>query len=84
MDLDPNSRTVHVAQTLAAIGAAVATRSALTAVYERITHREAPVDPSDASVDWPEAITWTIAASVGAGMARLVGRRAAAKVLADV
>lgn len=84
MDLDKNDRTVTIAQTVAAIGAAVATRSLMKSLFQRITGREAPEDPSDASVDWSEAITWTVAASVGAGMARLVGRRVTAKVLADV
>ncbi len=84
MDRSLNSSAVKIAQLAAGTGAAIATRGLAKAAYERYTNREAPQDPSDPGVDWSEALTWTIAASVAAGVSRVVGRRLATKVVADV
>lgn len=84
MDRTPSSATVKAAQVIAGAAAAFATRGMVTAAYERLTGREAPEDPTDPAVDWAEAITWTVAASVAAGVSRVVGRRLATKVVADI
>lgn len=84
MDRSLNSSTVKLAQLAAGTGAAVATRGLVKTAYEKLMHREAPQDPSDPGVDWAEALTWTIAASVAAGISRVVGRRLATKAVADI
>ena len=82
MDHSPNSSIVKLAQLLAGTGAAIATRGIAIKGYERLTRREAPQDPTDPGVDWSDAIAFTIAASVAAGVSRLIGRRFATKVVA--
>lgn len=38
-----------------------------------------PLNPADRRIDWPVALGWALASGVGAGVARLVSRRAAAR-----
>ena len=37
-----------------------------------------PLNPADRRVDWHEAVAWAVASGIGAGVARLVSKRAAA------
>ncbi len=60
-----------------AIGAAVLTRKLTALVWGMFSDKDAPLDPSDRKVPWRDALAWGVAAGVGAGVARVLGRRAA-------
>ncbi len=62
----------------AAVLAGVATRYLLRALWRSWKGEEPPANPASASVDWGDAIAWTVAVSVAVGTARLVARRGAA------
>ncbi|MDT0631728.1 DUF4235 domain-containing protein [Rubrivirga sp. S365] len=65
----------------AAVAAAFATRSLLKVGWNAATGEDPPLNPASSETAWTEALTWTVAASVVAGVARLAARRAAAHVL---
>ena len=66
---------------LAAAGAAFATRSLLRRGWHATTGEDPPMNPASQETAWTEALTWTVAASVVAGVSRLAARRAAARYL---
>lgn len=68
----------NVLTTSVAVGAAWAARQAATALWSRLSDAEAPVNPADRSVSWPEAAGWAVLAGSAAGLARVLGRRGAA------
>ena len=64
--------------TFAAAGtAAVLTRMVLKKSWHVATGKEPPSNPASADTAWSEAITWTVASSLIAGLARLVAKRQA-------
>lgn len=67
-----------LAWTAAAAGAWAA-RKAATQLWSRLTDTEAPANPADRSVTWYEAGGWAALAGGAAGIARVLGRRGAAK-----
>ena len=64
-----------------ALAVAFATRSALKYGWNAATGEDPPMNPADTETAWTEALTWTVAASVVAGISRLAARRAAAHFL---
>ena len=66
---------------LAATGAAFATRSLLKHGWNAATGDDPPLNPASSETAWTEAVVWTLAASVVAGLSRLTARRAAANFL---
>ena len=72
-----------VASGLAATGAAFATRSLLRRSWHAATGEDPPMNPSSSETAWSEAVVWTVAASVVAGLSRLAARRTAAYVMDD-
>jgi hypothetical protein len=66
---------------LAAAAASFLTRSVLKRGWNAATGDDPPVNPASAETAWTEALTWTVAASLVAGLTRLAARRAAASVL---
>lgn len=66
---------------LAAAGAALATRSLLRRSWHAATGEDPPMNPASTDTAWTEALVWTVAASVVAGVSRLAARRTAAHVL---
>lgn len=58
---------------LAAIGA----RKLVAAVWPGSSRP--PLNPADRRINWGEALSWAIASGLGAGVARLVSKRTAAK-----
>jgi hypothetical protein len=63
--------------TAAAIAGAVATRGALKSAWRTVRHEEPPENPADPATAWHEAILWTSALAVGAGLGRLFMKRLA-------
>ena len=66
---------------LAAAGAAWLTQSGLKYAWNATTGDDPPMNPAAASTAWTEALVWTVAASVVAGITRLAARRAIAGVM---
>ncbi len=63
---------------IAAMGAAYLTRSALRRGWNATTGEDPPMNPASTETAWTEALVWTVAASVVAGVSRLAARRTAA------
>lgn len=66
---------------LAASAAAFATQSVLKRSWNAATGDDPPLNPASSRTAWTEAVVWTVAASVVAGLSRLAARRATAAVL---
>lgn len=64
--------------TLAAVGAGIATRNLVQKMWTNRTGEEPPQNPGDPSVDWPQALAWSVGLGVGVGVARTLGQRGAA------
>jgi uncharacterized protein DUF4235 len=62
---------------LAAFGAAFATRKLLTLAWRQFTGKEPPTDPHDPKVGIGEALTWAVLIGAGIETARLLATRAA-------
>lgn len=58
--------------------AGIAMRNGLEAAWERVRNEEPPENPAARSVDWGDALSWTVATGVAVGLARLVAQRGAA------
>lgn len=57
----------------------IAVRRLLAIGWEQWMDREAPKNPAARSVDWSDALTWTIASGIAVGLSRLAARRGLAK-----
>lgn len=55
-----------------------AVRQSLNQAWRAVYDDDPPQDPSAWDVSWKDAIAWTLATSVVAGMGRLLARRGAA------
>ena len=64
------------ATTVATIASAASMRRVLTAVWPG--KETPPLNPADRSISWTEAVGWAALSGLGAGMARMLSRRAAA------
>ncbi|NNF57658.1 MAG: DUF4235 domain-containing protein [Rhodothermaceae bacterium] len=62
---------------LAAGGAALLTRTALKRGWSLTTGKKPPANPASVDTAWNEALAWTAASSLIAGIARLVAKRQA-------
>ena len=60
----------------AGAAAAIAMRKLVASVWPG--RGNPPLNPADRRVDWREAAAWAVASGIGAGVARLVSKRAAA------
>ena len=65
----------------AAMAVAYVTREALKYGWNATTGEDPPMNPESTETAWTEALTWTVAASLVAGLSRLAARRAAAHFL---
>jgi uncharacterized protein DUF4235 len=68
---------VKALASLAAFGAAFATRKLLTLAWRQFTGKEPPTDPHDPKVGIGEALTWAVLIGAGIETARLLATRAA-------
>lgn len=66
-----------VAAAAAAVVAGLATRKLMDAAWKAARKHDPPRHPEAPGVSWGEAIGWTLATGVGAGVARLVAQRGA-------
>ena len=64
----------------AAAGAAALTRYALKHGWHAATGKKPPTNPATAETAWAEALSWTAASSLVAGLARLVALRQAGRL----
>ena len=69
-----------VVSTASGLLAGALVRTALARAWGRISPsaHEPPLNPADRDVGWGEAISWSIAAGVGVGVARVLSDRLAA------
>lgn len=58
--------------------AGIAVRNLLEGGWELVKHDEPPENPAARSVDWGEALAWTVASGVAVGVGRLLAKRGAA------
>ncbi|WP_412060505.1 DUF4235 domain-containing protein [Rubrivirga sp. IMCC45206] len=70
-----------LASGLAATAASYLTRSVLQKGWNSATGDDPPMNPASSETAWTEALVWTVAASVVAGVSRLAARRSAAYFL---
>lgn len=64
---------------LSGLAGAIVTRKVLEAVWPvGDDDTGPPFNPADRRVDWPTALQWAVAASLGAGLTRLLSQRLAA------
>lgn len=61
--------------------AAMATRRALAAVWEKSTRRAVPMNPNDEEIGLSEALAWTIVSGVGVAVVQLTVQRYAARTI---
>ncbi len=70
-----------VASGAAAMGASFLTRTLLRKGWNATTGEDPPLNPASHKTDWSEAIVWTLAVSVAAGLSQLAARRGLASAL---
>jgi hypothetical protein len=64
---------------LAGMAAATAVRRVAVMTWKTAKHEDPPENPVARDVGWRDALTWAVAVGVGAGVARVVAQRGAAK-----
>ena len=65
-----------------AFGASFLTKSMLQKSWRGLTGKKPPTNPAALETAWSEALVWTAATSLAAGMAQLIAKRQAAKLKA--
>ena len=65
----------------AAMAASFVTRTLLKKGWNAATGDDPPMNPADMRTSWSEAVVWTLAASVVAGLSQLAARRATSEAL---
>lgn len=63
---------------LSSIAGAVAARGLIKTTWRKALHEDPPLNPASPETGWKEAVSWTAAVGVAAGLARLFARRGAA------
>lgn len=70
--------TWKIAATGAGVVAGVFARKAIMAGWVKTKGTNPPTNPAARETQWSEALIWTVATSIGVGIARLVAQRGAA------
>ena len=65
----------------AAMLASFVTRNALARGWNTATGEDPPLNPASWKTSWGEAVTWTVAVSIVAGLSQLAARRGIAAAL---
>ena len=65
----------------AAMTASILTRNLLRKGWNAATGDDPPLNPASGKTDWSEAVVWTVAVSVVAGLSQLAARRGIAGAL---
>ena len=63
-----------------AFGASFATKALLQKSWRGLTGKKPPANPAALETAWSEALVWTTATSLAAGLAQLVAKRQAARL----
>lgn len=77
-DMVDDDRTWSIVAMVSAALAAIAIRNLLETGWEVVKHKEPPQNPAARSVDWSEALAWTVASGVAVGVGRMLAQRGAA------
>ncbi len=77
----PEDHRWLLASGAAAMAASFLTRTLLKKGWNSATGEDPPLNPASVKTSWSEALTWTVAASVVAGISQLAARRAMAETL---
>ena len=77
-DMVDEERAWNIVALGSATLAAIAVRNLLESGWEMVKRDEPPENPAARSVDWSEALAWTIASGVAVGLGRLLAQRGAA------
>jgi len=67
-----------IAATASGVLAGVLVRKALMAGWKAARHTDPPTNPASRTTQWSEALSWTLATSIGVGIARLIATRGVA------
>ena len=79
--MDSKKLRWYVLSGAAAMAASFLTRNALRKGWNTATGEDPPLNPESAKTTWGEAVVWTVAVSVVAGLSQLVARRGLAGAL---
>lgn len=77
-DMVDDDRAWSMVAMASAVLAGVAIRNLLETGWEAVKHEEPPENPAARSVDWGEALAWTVASGVAVGVGRMLAQRGAA------
>lgn len=77
-DMIDEDRAWNMVALVSAGLAGIAVRNLLESGWEKMKRDEPPQNPAARSVDWGEALSWTVATGVAVGVGRLLAQRGAA------
>ncbi|CAN5907939.1 hypothetical protein BH23ACT2_BH23ACT2_21570 [soil metagenome] len=80
--MDDDDLVWTVTSSVAAVGAAMLTRKALSKGWVR-SRGKVPGNPATDDTSWNEAMAWAVVSGVAVGVARLLAQRGVAAVLAS-
>jgi hypothetical protein len=77
-DMIDDDHAWQVVAMLSAAAAGLAARKLLEGSWTVLKDDEPPVNPAARSVDWGDALAWTVASGLAMGVGRLLAQRGAA------
>lgn len=77
-DMVDDDKAWNIVALVSAGLAGIAVRNLLESGWEMVKRDEPPQNPAARSVDWSEAVAWTVATGVAVGLGRLLAQRGAA------
>lgn len=77
-DMIDDEHAWQIVAVVSAAAAGIAARKLLEGSWEAVKNQEPPVNPAARSVDWGEALMWTVASGLAMGIGRLLAQRGAA------
>lgn len=77
-DMVDDEKAWNIVALVSAGLAGIAVRNLLESGWEIVKREEPPQNPAARSVDWSEAVAWTVATGVTVGLGRLLAQRGAA------
>jgi hypothetical protein len=73
-----DERMWNIVALVSAALAAILVRNLLQQSWKLVKHDDPPKNPAARSVDWGDALAWTIASGMAAGVGRMLAQRGAA------
>lgn len=77
-DMIDDDHAWQIVAMVSAAAAGIAARNLLKGSWQVLKDDEPPVNPAARSVDWGDALAWTVASGLLAGIGRLLAQRGAA------